>query len=74
MNCLEWPLNNLWRNPAGWDEDAIEGRGIPVAALVFECLDVQRVLIGKEAYFIEDQNGHINGKALGYVFGFLDAC
>lgn len=44
-----------------------------VAALAFECLDMQRIFIPKEEYFIEDQNGNINGKALGYVYGFLDA-
>jgi hypothetical protein len=44
-----------------------------VAALAFDCLNIQRVLIRKDEYFIEDQNGNINGKALGYVFGFLDA-
>jgi hypothetical protein len=45
-----------------------------VADLVFKCLDMQRIFISKDEYFIEHQNGNINGKALGYVFGFLDAC
>jgi hypothetical protein len=44
-----------------------------VAALTFECLDIQRVFIRGDEYFIEDQDGNINGMALGYVFGFLDA-
>jgi hypothetical protein len=44
-----------------------------VAAIAFECLDMQRVLTRKDEYFIEARIGRINGQALGYVFGFLDA-
>src|SRR5262245_35761228 len=44
-----------------------------IAALAFDCLNMQRIFIHNDEYFIEDRNGNINGKALGYVFGFLDA-
>lgn len=33
-----------------------------VADLVFKCLDMQRVFIKKDEYFIERRNGTINGK------------
>jgi hypothetical protein len=31
-------------------------------------------MIPKDEYFIESSEGVINGHALGYAFGFLDAC
>ena len=44
------------------------------AELAFDCLDSQRAVIREDEYFIESADGAINGYALGYAFGFLDAC
>ncbi|HEY2531975.1 MAG TPA: hypothetical protein VGJ20_29285 [Xanthobacteraceae bacterium] len=43
-----------------------------VGDLAFKYLNNQRLFILKDEYFIEDKNGNINGKALGYVLSFLD--
>jgi len=34
---------------------------------------VQRSFIDKDKFVIADKAGNVNGKALGYVFGMLDA-
>jgi hypothetical protein len=36
-------------------------------------LKVQRSFIDKDKFVIADKVGNVNGKALGYVFGMLDA-
>ena len=36
-------------------------------------LKVQRSFIDKDKFVIADKAGNVNGKALGYVFGMLDA-
>jgi hypothetical protein len=43
-----------------------------VGDLAFKYLNKQRLFILKDEYFIEDKNGNINDKALGYVLSFLD--
>ena len=44
-----------------------------VADIAFHCLGPQKMFIEPEDFHIADLSGKINGKALGYVFGFLDA-
>jgi hypothetical protein len=44
-----------------------------VTDIAFDCLCLQKVLISDDEYRIQDAEGKINGKALGYVFGFFDA-
>ena len=36
-------------------------------------LKVQRSFIDKDKFVIADKAGNVNGNALGYVFGMLDA-
>jgi hypothetical protein len=40
---------------------------------VAEVLYAQRIFVEKGKFVIIDTSGRINGKALGYVFGFFDA-
>lgn len=50
-----------------------EQRFRKVADIAFGLLKVQRAFIGKDKFIITDKAGNVNGKALGYVFGMLDA-
>ena len=50
-----------------------ERRFREVTNIAFELLDGQRIFVSKEEFVIADRDGRINGKALGYLFGFLDA-
>jgi hypothetical protein len=50
-----------------------EQRFRKVADISFEVLHQQRVFVDKDKFVIVDPKGNINGKALGYVFGFFDA-
>ena len=40
-------------------------------AMISDMLDMQRIPAGNHG--IEDEDGHINRKAIGYVYGFIDA-
>ena len=44
-----------------------------VSDIAFELLDAQSFFIDKEKFVITDEAGTVNGKALGYIFGILDA-
>jgi hypothetical protein len=44
-----------------------------VANIAFDALHAQRMFIERDKWVLMDPAGSINGKALGYVFGFLDA-
>jgi hypothetical protein len=44
-----------------------------VGDIAFGLLKVQRSFIDKDKFVIVDKVGNLNGKALGYVFGLLDA-
>jgi len=50
-----------------------EQRFRKVGDIAFGLLKVQRSFIDKDKFVITDKLGNINGKALGYVFGMLDA-
>jgi hypothetical protein len=50
-----------------------EQRFSKVADIAFGLLKVQRAFINKDKFVITDKVGNVNGKALGYVFGMLDA-
>jgi hypothetical protein len=43
-----------------------------VADIAFEVLYAQRIFVERDKFVVMDAAGNINGKALGYVFGFLD--
>lgn len=44
-----------------------------VVDIASEVLHAQRLFVDRATFCIADITGKINGKALGYVFGFLDA-
>jgi hypothetical protein len=44
-----------------------------VTDIAYDCLISQKLFIGDNDFHIRDAQGDINGKALGYVFGFLDS-
>jgi len=44
-----------------------------VADIAFEVLYSQRIFVREDEFLIMNAEGEINGKALGYVFGFFDA-
>ena len=44
-----------------------------VSDIAFDLLDAQRIFINEDEFVLMDGAGAINDKALGYVFGFLDA-
>jgi hypothetical protein len=48
-------------------------RFLKVGDIAFRLLKVQRSFIDKDKFVIVDKVGNVNGKALGYVFGMLDA-
>ena len=50
-----------------------EQRFRKVADIAVGLLNVQRSFIDKDKFVITDKVGNVNGKALGYVFGMLDA-
>ena len=50
-----------------------EQRFRKVGDIAFGLLKVQRSFIDKDKFVIADKAGNVNGKALGYVFGMLDA-
>jgi len=50
-----------------------EQRFRKVADIAVGLLSVQRSFIKKDKFVITDKVGNVNGKALGYVFGMLDA-
>ena len=54
-------------------ELSTEQRFRKVADITFGLLNVQRSFIDKNKFVITDKVGNVNGKALGYIFGMLDA-
>ena len=50
-----------------------EQRFRKIGDIAFGLLKVQRSFIDKDRFVITDKMGNVNGKALGYVFGMLDA-
>ena len=50
-----------------------EQRFSKVADIVVGLLTVQRAFITKDKFVITDKAGNVNGKALGYILGMLDA-
>jgi hypothetical protein len=50
-----------------------EQRFRKVGDIAVGLLKVQRSFIDKDKFVITDKVGNVNGKALGYVFGMLDA-
>jgi len=50
-----------------------EQRFSKVAGVVVGLLKVQRAFINKDKFILTDKAGTVNGKALGYIFGMLDA-
>ena len=50
-----------------------EQRFRKVGDIAVGLLKVQRSFIDKDRFVITDKLGNVNGKALGYIFGMLDA-
>ena len=50
-----------------------EQRFRKVADIAVGLLNVQRSFIDRDKFVITDKVGNVNGKALGYVFGMLEA-
>jgi hypothetical protein len=50
-----------------------EERFRKVTDIAFDVLHGQRIFLANDQFVITNSAGKINGKTLGYVFGFLDA-
>jgi hypothetical protein len=54
-------------------ELSTEQRFRKITDIAFGSLDAQSFLIDKEKFALTDNTGKVNGKALGYIYGALDA-